>query len=54
VVGGLVGGARHYQKRQETVTVTRPNPDHQAFMAAKGAYRNALEDCLAARQSVPQ
>jgi hypothetical protein len=48
-VGGLFGGAKHYKKRQETVTVTRPNPEYQAFQAQKAAYKSALEQCLAAR-----
>jgi hypothetical protein len=48
-VGGLIGGAKHYQKRQEVVTTTRPNPEYQAYAAAKAAYKSALEQCLASR-----
>ncbi len=48
-VGGLFGGAKHYKKRQEVVTVTRPNPAYQEFQQQKAAYKDALERCLAER-----
>ena len=48
-VGGLFGGVQHYKKRQEVVTVTRPNPAHQEFQQQRAAYKSALEQCLAAR-----
>ncbi|HEY8153678.1 MAG TPA: hypothetical protein VII72_06070 [Myxococcota bacterium] len=31
------------------MTSTRPNPEYEAFVAAKAAYKSALEGCLAAR-----
>lgn len=49
-VGGLVGGVRHYKKRKEVVTTTRPNPEYEAYTRAKAAYKSALESCLASRQ----
>jgi hypothetical protein len=49
-IGGLVGGVRHYKKRKEVVTTTRPNPEYEGYLQAKAAYANALEECLAARQ----
>jgi hypothetical protein len=48
-VGGLIGGARHYQKSHEMVTTTQPNPAYQEYVAKKAAYKNALDQCLAAR-----
>ena len=53
-VGGLIGGARYYQKSKETVTTTHPNPEYQQYAQAKEAYKNALEQCLAARAEAPQ
>jgi hypothetical protein len=53
-VGGLMGGARRHRETQEMVTSTRPNPEHQAFVAAKAAYKSALEGCLAARAGAPE
>jgi len=53
-VGGLVGGARRHRETQEMVTTTRPNPEHAEYVAAKTAYKNALEQCLAARAGAPQ
>lgn len=49
-IGGLVGGVRHYKKRKEIVTTTRPNPEYEGYLQAKAAFSNALEECLAARQ----
>jgi hypothetical protein len=48
-VGGLIGGAKHYKKRQEVVTTTRPNPEYEEYQQRKADYRSALEDCLASR-----
>jgi hypothetical protein len=48
-VGGLFGGVQHYKKRQEVVTVTRPNPAYQEFQQQRAAFKSALEQCLAAR-----
>ena len=53
-VGGLIGGAQHYKKRQEVVTVTHPNPAYQEYVAAKEAYKSALEQCLASRAEAPK
>jgi uncharacterized protein (DUF885 family) len=53
-IGGLIGGARYYQKSKETVTTTHPNPEYQTYAEAKGAYKSALEQCLAARAEVPK
>ena len=53
-VGGLMGGARRHRETQEMVTTTRPNPEHQKYAAAKTAYKNALEQCLAERAGAPQ
>jgi hypothetical protein len=47
--GGLVGGVRRRRETKEMVTTTLPNPDYQAYMEAKNAYRQALDHCLAAR-----
>jgi hypothetical protein len=49
-IGGLVGGVKHYKKRKEVVTTTRPNPEYEAYRQQKAAYKSALEDCLASRQ----
>ena len=48
-VGGLVGGARRHRETKEMVTSTRPNPEYEQYVAAKAAYKSALEGCLAAR-----
>ena len=48
-VGGLFGGVRRRQETREVVTTTRPNPAHQEYVAAKRAYKQALEECLASR-----
>jgi YMGG-like Gly-zipper len=53
-IGGLIGGAKHYQKSHEMVTTTRPNPEYQQYVANKTAYKNALEQCLAARAGAPK
>ena len=53
-IGGLIGGARYYQKSKETVTTTHPNPAYQEYAAAKAAYKDALEQCLAARAEAPK
>ncbi len=52
--GGLIGGAKHYQESHEMVTTTRPNPEYQQYVASKTAYKNALEQCLAARAGAPK
>jgi hypothetical protein len=49
-IGGLVGGVKHYKKRKEVVTTTRPNPAYESYQQQKAAYKSALEDCLASRQ----
>ena len=53
-VGGLIGGVHHYQKRQEVVTTTRPNPEYQKYTAARAAYKGALKQCLASRAEPPK
>jgi hypothetical protein len=53
-VGGLVGGVRRHRETQEMVTSTRPNPEYEQFVAAKAAYKGALESCLAARAGAQQ
>jgi hypothetical protein len=47
--GGLIGGARRRRETKEMVTTTLPNPDYQQYIEAKAAYRDTLEQCLAAR-----
>jgi len=53
-VGGLLGGVRRHRETQEMVTSTRPNPEHEQYVAAKAAYKSALEGCLAARAGAPE
>jgi len=53
-VGGLFGGVRRHRETKEMVTTTRPNPEHQAYLAAKNAYKSALDACLAARAEAPK
>lgn len=48
-VGGLFGGMRRRAETKEVVTTTRPNPEHQEYVAAKQAYKHLLEECLASR-----
>ena len=49
-IGGLVGGVKHYKKRKEVVTTTRPNPAYDEYLQQKDDYKYVLEECLAARQ----
>ena len=53
-VGGLFGGVKRHRETKEMVTTTRPNPEYQQYSAAKKAYRNALEECLASRAGAPE
>jgi len=53
-VGGLFGGVKRHRETKEMVTTTRPNPEYAKYSAAKTAYRNALEECLASRAGAPQ
>ena len=48
-VGGLFGGVRRHRETKEMVTTTRPNPEYEAYLQAKAAYKQELEQCLAAR-----
>ena len=48
-IGALFGGAKHYQKRHEQVTTTRPNPAYEEYVQQKAAYKSALDQCLTAR-----
>ena len=47
--GGLIGGVRRHRETQEMVTTTRANPEYEQYVQAKDAYKQALEQCLAAR-----
>ncbi len=53
-VGALVGGARRRRETKEMVTTTHPNPEYAQYMAAKNAYKSALDDCLTARAGAPK
>jgi len=53
-VGGLMGGVKRHRETKEMVTTTRPNPEHAKYVAAKAAYKSALEQCLAARAEAPK
>lgn len=48
-IGALFGGAKHYQKRNEMVTTTRPNPAYQEYEQQKASYKSAFDQCLTAR-----
>lgn len=48
-IGALFGGAKHYQKRHEEVTTTRPNPAYQEYEQQKASYKSAFDQCLTAR-----
>ena len=48
-IGALFGGAKHYQKRHEQVTTTRPNPAYQEYEQQKASYKSAFDQCLTAR-----
>ena len=52
--GGLIGGVKRHRETKEMVTTTRPNPDYTNYIEAKSAYKNALEQCLAARAGEPK
>jgi len=48
-VGGLWGGTKRYRESNEMVTTTQANPDYEAFMAKKNAFKVAFDGCLGQR-----
>jgi hypothetical protein len=53
-MGGLIGGVRRHRETNEMVTTTRTNPEYESFVAAKGAFKAAFDDCLAQRSGAAQ
>jgi len=48
-IGALLGGVRRHRETNEMVTSSHANPEYQAYVKARTAFKSAFEQCLAAR-----
>jgi hypothetical protein len=53
-IGGLLGGVKRHRETNEMVTRTHTNPEYEDYMAAKNAFRDAFDQCLAEREGANQ
>jgi hypothetical protein len=50
-IGGVMGGVKRHKQTNEMVTRTSPNPEYEAYVQQKDAFRAAFEQCLAQRSA---
>jgi hypothetical protein len=48
-VGGLLGGVRRHKETNEQVTRTFANPDYEEYVAARQAFKQTFDQCMAER-----
>jgi hypothetical protein len=48
-VGGLLGGVRRHRETNEQVTRTFANPDYEEYVAARQAFKQTFDQCMAER-----
>lgn len=53
-IGGLLGGVKRHRETNEMVTTTHTNPEYVQYTEAKGAFKAAFDQCLAARAGADQ